>query len=265
MKECSIPNPCDKQWDNMTPTKAGAFCDFCKTEVFDLTNAEPEEILAYFKRAAQQKTCVKIPESKLDAANTVNWLNNVTIQKRISYAFVLAISMTFSFNANAINSDGNKNSEHNSLLGGLILSADLEDPIIMGGMIMPMSDSMGYYPVNLNFKDIYSEEGEESEVAPIFNLVLKGDTIEVSYDSPDIEKVSFTAYISVYDSIAQTYVNDTIISDKKLIEKGSREFIIHLPKSPDQAINVEMEINGIKRYGTLYMRNQFSNYPTWMY
>ena len=271
MNKCTIPNPCDKNWDDMSPTNKGAFCSFCQTEVFDLTNAEPEEIIAYFKRAAQKKTCVKIPESKLETANTVNWLNNISLKRRISYAFAIAVSMSFSIQSSAAEYENQNSLDENSILGGIALSADLtptvryDDPIILGGLLLPSPDSTGHYPVQLDFKDYYEEDSEMKEETPLFNLVLKGDTIEFDYESPKMYQAKFTVYTSNYDSLSQQYVNDTIVSDTKTIDKGKHQLSYKMNLDEIQYISIEIEINGIIRYAHLYPKDHFADYPMWFY
>lgn len=36
----TIPTPCAKNWDAMTPTACGRFCNVCQKEVIDVTQME---------------------------------------------------------------------------------------------------------------------------------------------------------------------------------------------------------------------------------
>ena len=53
----NIPVPCTEDWNKMTPTDKGAYCDKCAFEVIDFTNQTPEEIKATLKSRMGQKTC----------------------------------------------------------------------------------------------------------------------------------------------------------------------------------------------------------------
>lgn len=44
----AIPEPCHENWDKMTPTEQGRFCDVCSKCVVDFTRFSDNELLAYF-------------------------------------------------------------------------------------------------------------------------------------------------------------------------------------------------------------------------
>ena len=47
----AIPQPCHEDWNKMTPTEQGAFCDVCSKCVVDFTRFSDAELLAYFSNA----------------------------------------------------------------------------------------------------------------------------------------------------------------------------------------------------------------------
>jgi hypothetical protein len=53
----NIPNPCDKQWNNMTPNEEGRFCDSCNLTVVDFTSMSTEAIKTYFENKKGQNVC----------------------------------------------------------------------------------------------------------------------------------------------------------------------------------------------------------------
>ena len=66
----NIPNPCGEDWNKMTPTEKGAYCDKCAFEVIDFSNQSPEEIKATLKSRMGQKTCGHISRTQMDMLNT---------------------------------------------------------------------------------------------------------------------------------------------------------------------------------------------------
>lgn len=67
----SIPKPCHEQWDDMTATDRGAFCQSCQTEVIDFSTMTDREVVEYLSknktgcgrfRNDQLKTNLTIPE-----------------------------------------------------------------------------------------------------------------------------------------------------------------------------------------------------------
>lgn len=52
----SIPNPCNENWDNMSPETNGRFCSSCEQIVVDFTKMSDQEILDFISKS-QQKVC----------------------------------------------------------------------------------------------------------------------------------------------------------------------------------------------------------------
>ena len=65
MKYFSIPEPCSENWNEMTSTEKGAFCQKCSNEVHDVSNMSNDEIilmlaLPWFFRIWRLKTIIFI-------------------------------------------------------------------------------------------------------------------------------------------------------------------------------------------------------------
>lgn len=63
-KYLKIDTPCDEQWENMTPTQKGSFCDQCSKEVIDFTHLSPEEIAQKIKETSGS-ICARITQKQL--------------------------------------------------------------------------------------------------------------------------------------------------------------------------------------------------------
>ncbi|QHI34834.1 TonB-dependent receptor SusC [Kordia antarctica] len=60
----SIPEPCHEDWNNMTPTDKGKFCDVCTKEVVDFTSKSDEEIIKHSLK--HKNLCGRFHASQLD-------------------------------------------------------------------------------------------------------------------------------------------------------------------------------------------------------
>jgi len=60
----SIPEPCDENWENMTPQEKGRHCDICEKTVFDFTNKTDEQIVRALENDG--KLCGRFKTNQLD-------------------------------------------------------------------------------------------------------------------------------------------------------------------------------------------------------
>ncbi len=64
----SIPDPCQENWDNMTPGHQGRFCNSCAKTVIDFSQMSDPEVLNYFSRVKNEKVCGRMYPDQLDRA-----------------------------------------------------------------------------------------------------------------------------------------------------------------------------------------------------
>ncbi|MBO9205021.1 MULTISPECIES: carboxypeptidase-like regulatory domain-containing protein [Niastella] len=83
-----IPEPCQENWQNMTPQEQGRFCGSCQKTVVDFTLMTDKEILAYFSKAAEH-TCGRFSSDQLNKD-----LKPTVIKKRLSWAYAWNIILT---------------------------------------------------------------------------------------------------------------------------------------------------------------------------
>ena len=53
----SVPNPCNENWNSMTPQNQGRFCSSCQLVVTDFTKMDDNEIIQYFRTHQHEKIC----------------------------------------------------------------------------------------------------------------------------------------------------------------------------------------------------------------
>jgi hypothetical protein len=60
----NIPEPCNEDWNKMTPNDKGRFCASCSKDVVDFTNMMPDEIQVYFQQ--NNNVCGRFKNSQLN-------------------------------------------------------------------------------------------------------------------------------------------------------------------------------------------------------
>lgn len=64
--QLTIPEPCHENWQNMTPTDQGRFCNACAKEVIDFSMMTDTEVLNYFTALTHDKVCGRALPSQLE-------------------------------------------------------------------------------------------------------------------------------------------------------------------------------------------------------
>ncbi|MBL0057183.1 MAG: hypothetical protein IPP31_13585 [Chitinophagaceae bacterium] len=65
--QLSIPEPCHENWQQMTPTEQGRFCNACSKEVIDFSTMTDQQVLNYFSRITNEKVCGRVLDSQMEA------------------------------------------------------------------------------------------------------------------------------------------------------------------------------------------------------
>jgi hypothetical protein len=69
MMKYAIPQPCQEDWNKMTPTLQGAFCSSCQKTVIDFTKLSDDEVLNYLNENIHNKICGRIEVKQLERIN----------------------------------------------------------------------------------------------------------------------------------------------------------------------------------------------------
>lgn len=88
MFQIQIPDPCNEDWDKMTPSKKGAFCKVCSKEVFDFTKSTHSDIKKTLIDSVHP--CVRILKSQMDEMNFLEWFRSLFLKQKIKYLFLFA-------------------------------------------------------------------------------------------------------------------------------------------------------------------------------
>lgn len=68
----SIPELCEKSWDEMTPESNGRFCGSCQHPVIDFTRMSDFSIVTYLENHRTEKVCGRFTQPQLDRVYRLN-------------------------------------------------------------------------------------------------------------------------------------------------------------------------------------------------
>jgi len=69
--QISIPEPCHENWQNMTPSDQGRFCNACAKTVVDFSMMSDHEVLSYFSTVSDDKVCGRTLATQLNREMTM--------------------------------------------------------------------------------------------------------------------------------------------------------------------------------------------------
>ena len=87
----TIPEPCQEDWDKMTPNDQGRFCISCAKTVVDFTAMFPEEVRHFFIQNQNQNICGRMRKSQLDSITIQIPNRALYIQTQYHKIFLLAM------------------------------------------------------------------------------------------------------------------------------------------------------------------------------
>ncbi|AGC76901.1 TonB-like protein [Nonlabens dokdonensis] len=104
-----IPEPCNEDWNQMTPSAKGRFCSSCEKTVIDFTKMSSFEISNYLKENMHNGVCGRIYKSQLDRV-VVQIPAKMLLEPRLAHRFfalaLLIVMGTTLFSC--VNDSGNK-------------------------------------------------------------------------------------------------------------------------------------------------------------
>ncbi|QTD39218.1 hypothetical protein JL193_08275 [Polaribacter batillariae] len=88
-----IPKPCHEDWNKMTPTEKGRFCNSCAKTVVDFTKKSTEEIKDYLIENSQQKVCGHFYKKQLDTI--IIEIPQITFHQQMSFKKLFILALLF--------------------------------------------------------------------------------------------------------------------------------------------------------------------------
>lgn len=105
----TIPDPCNENWDKMTPKDNGRFCLSCSKTVVDFSSMLPEKIQHFFIQNQNEKICGRFKESQLDLITIQIPSRVLSTQTNYHKIFLLALFVVMGTTLfSCADKDGNK-------------------------------------------------------------------------------------------------------------------------------------------------------------
>lgn len=105
----AIPNPCNENWNKMTPKEKGRFCNSCSKTVVDFTKKSTETIKQYLIEYKDQKICGHFYKKQLDTI--VLEIPEVNFNQQLSFQKLFLLALLFTMGTTLFScqySDGKK-------------------------------------------------------------------------------------------------------------------------------------------------------------
>lgn len=202
-----IPEACGENWEHMTVSQLGKFCQVCEKEVIDFTNTTDAELLQKIKSG--QKICGRFKQSQLSRDLKPN--NSKTNWKQLAVAAGFTSVLAIAAPANAqktstkteqLEKTSEKNSEEKNSISAkdsIVISGTVTDeedlPIpgvhikVLDSKILTQTDFDGNFMIVLaakttanNLKLEFTSLGYETQV---INADLKSENLDIKMNTSE--------------------------------------------------------------------------------
>lgn len=165
MRNIGIKEPCTENWNEMSPTEKGAFCQKCATQVYDFTNKSNQEIKATLKSLIGQPVCGRITSTQEQTLNAEfeTWQFN---SKR-SFQSALVFSLIVVFGLTLFSCEDDKEKEAIKEIQSIAMTA--------------MSNSIPEVSQKSSIEELICEAPEIIEMEGITMGVMEADFYEPQY------------------------------------------------------------------------------------
>lgn len=207
----SVPEPCNEDWNGMSPQGNGRYCGSCQKVVVDFTSKTNEEILEHIKANAG-KTCGTFKSSQLPPSDPYRQ-NERSI--RFLAAVLLAFGLTlFSCSSIDLGDKGSDDPYEPTITGAL------SPPHELTGVIVCHNDSLpqGIPAHNYRGKLVASDKKEEITTGVSIIIPDKHDTIKVR--KPENTVFGIVEQMPEYNGNMFQYIQNTLIYPQVAIDSS---------------------------------------------
>jgi hypothetical protein len=135
--QLSIPKPCHENWDKMTSTQQGRFCNACAKQVVDFTTMSDGEVLKYFLKNKAENICGRTLPQQLN--RVLEAPKPITPSKLWYWKYAAAAGLLFFAKGQGVNAQSvtpytpqQMNTMQNGLVGKVGEIAVINNKVISG-------------------------------------------------------------------------------------------------------------------------------------
>src|SRR3989338_3991598 len=194
MKNIGIHKPCSENWNAMSSSEKGAFCQKCATHVHDFTNKTSLEIKQTLRDLIGQPVCARITESQQTTLNLEFEAWHDQSKRTVQRAFVFSLIVVFGLTLFSCSSEQDKQQ-----VGKMPLVSETSNEQNASSPITAFdSENTG----ELEYPDcvIYAERSELAPIKQIDNTEYKYTMLGgFEYSPVYIEYLEATEPVQEYD------------------------------------------------------------------
>ena len=248
MKNINIPKPCSENWNEMTPSEKGGFCQKCALDVYDFTHKSGDEIRDILALNIGSRVCGRIEPKQLNDLNEDFSAWRMTNKRSYQRAWVFTLFIVFGMTLFSCEEDELPAVKKIQKTGQTILiETPKSDPMEMGEMIESDQDMMTGQvryvpePVEVEIPEEFELLGEfeyfEKDVNPPIENVILPELTETT------ELITYTLGAMVYHRDYDEFLLDSTNLNSCEADKMSG-LVYPNPASNQTTLKVNMPSKG---------------------
>ncbi|WP_462219062.1 carboxypeptidase-like regulatory domain-containing protein [Ferruginibacter sp.] len=260
--QLSIPEPCHQNWNEMTATQQGRFCNSCAKQVVDFSTMSDTEVLHYFSSIKNENVCGRAYPDQLERA-----ISKTKEPKKKLFWYWNYITMLFLFfsKTNTAKAQGGikvvTESKIDAAKQDRITKGEIAvntNRIITGKII----DEAGQPLPGASIIIKGSKNGTSADVNGFYkiNVDTKSDILEITavgFERKEIKLTSLNSFDIILSKMEMELLGALVITSVKIDEQG----YVYTPIPPKHIAIIEVKDNAtlqpitkaavvIKRIGT---------------
>lgn len=215
----AIPQPCQEDWDKMTPTEQGAFCNVCSKCVVDFTRFSDSELLAYFSNPPKN-ICGRFDVKKLNIVTSSTPKTHSPLAKRLFWGLAMVAGIGTTLKAQSTTTNNKPSTEQEPFYnnGAILQSSQTTSDTtgVITGVVLDSTTNEPLFAVSVFIEG--TSIGASTDFDGKFKLVLPKEylnkplTIEVHYIGYTTLQYADVYYAEAKNRFSKIYLTENTMS-----------------------------------------------------